>query len=54
MAVRLVITTYAKPGKGAELARAMADRCQTVQQEPGCQQYEVFQPPFRTTLHIIE
>ena len=35
MPVRLVITTYAKPGKGAELARAMADRCRAVQPEPG-------------------
>ena len=43
MPVRLVITTYAKPGKGTELAQAMADRCRTVQQEPGCQQFEVFQ-----------
>ena len=43
MPVRLVITTYAKPGKGTELARAMADRCRAVQQEPGCQQFEVFQ-----------
>jgi len=43
MPVRLVITTYAKPGKGAELTRAMADRCRAVQQEPGCQQFEVFQ-----------
>ena len=43
MPIRLVITTYAKPGKGAELAQAMADRCRTVQQEPGCQQFEVFQ-----------
>jgi quinol monooxygenase YgiN len=43
MPIRLVITTYAKPGKGAELAQAMTDRCRTVQQEPGCQQYEVFQ-----------
>ena len=43
MPVRLVITTYAKPGKGAELAQAMADRCRAVQQEPGCQQFEVFQ-----------
>ena len=43
MAVRLVITTYAKPGKGTELARALADRCRAVQQEPGCQQDEVFQ-----------
>ncbi|MGE3541971.1 MAG: putative quinol monooxygenase [Candidatus Tectimicrobiota bacterium] len=43
MPVRLVITTYAKPGKGTELAQAMADRCRAVQQEPGCQQFEVFQ-----------
>jgi quinol monooxygenase YgiN len=43
MPVRLVITTYAKPGKGAELAQAMAERCRAVQQEPGCQQFEVFQ-----------
>jgi quinol monooxygenase YgiN len=43
MSVRLVITTYAKPGKGTELAQAMAARCRTVQQEPGCQQFEVFQ-----------
>jgi quinol monooxygenase YgiN len=43
MPVRLVITTYAKPGKGAELAPALAERCRAVQQEPGCQQFEVFQ-----------
>ena len=43
MPVRLVSTTYAQPGKGAELAQAMADRCRAVQQEPGCQQFEVFQ-----------
>ena len=43
MPVRLVITTHAKPGKGTELAQAMADRCCAVQQEPGCLQYEVFQ-----------
>ena len=43
MPVRLVITTYARPGQGAALAQAMADRCRAVQQEPGCLQYEVFQ-----------
>jgi len=43
MPVRLVLTTYAQPGKGAELTRAMADRCRAVQQESGCQQFEVFQ-----------
>jgi quinol monooxygenase YgiN len=43
MPVRLVITMHAKPGKGAELAQAMAGRCRAVQSEPGCQQFEVFQ-----------
>ena len=43
MPVRLVVTTYAKPGKGTALAQAMADRCRAAQQEPGCQQFEVFQ-----------
>src|SRR5438876_4755730 len=43
MPIRLVITTYAKPGQGAALAQAMADRCRAVQQEPGCQQFQVFQ-----------
>jgi quinol monooxygenase YgiN len=43
MPVRLVITMHAKPGKGTELAQAMADRSRAVQQEPGCQQFEVFQ-----------
>ena len=43
MPVRLVITTYARPGQGTALAQAMAERCRAVQQEPGCQQFEVFQ-----------
>jgi quinol monooxygenase YgiN len=43
MPVRLVVTMHAKPGQGAALAQAMASRCREVQQEPGCQQFEVFQ-----------
>ena len=42
MSVRLVIQLTSAPGKGAELAAAMAERCREVQQEPGCEQYEVF------------
>jgi quinol monooxygenase YgiN len=42
MAVRLIITITAAPGKGAELAEAFRGRCQEVMQEPGCQQFEVF------------
>jgi quinol monooxygenase YgiN len=53
MPVRLVITTYAKPGKGAELAQAMADRCRAVQQEPGCQQFEVFQSALDTDKLVV-
>ena len=43
MAVRLVITIMAAPGKGADLAQAFQPRCADVMQEPGCEQFEVFQ-----------
>ena len=51
--LHLVITTYAKPGKGAELAQAMADRCRAVQQELGCQQFEVFQSALDTDKLVV-
>ena len=43
MAVRLVVTFHATPGKGAELARAMKARCEVSRQDAGCEQFEVFQ-----------
>ena len=43
MSVRLVVTINAAPGKGAEFARVFRDRCAEVMQEPGCEQFEVFQ-----------
>jgi quinol monooxygenase YgiN len=43
MAVRLVVTITAAPGKGAELAQAMKARCAVSQQDAGCEQFEVFQ-----------
>jgi quinol monooxygenase YgiN len=43
MAVRLIITLNAAPGKGAEFAAVFKQRCEEVMQEPGCQQFEVFQ-----------
>ena len=43
MAVRLVVTFQAAPGKGAELAQAMKARCQISRQDAGCEQFEVFQ-----------
>jgi quinol monooxygenase YgiN len=43
MAVRLVVTITAAPGKGSELAQAYKARCEECMKEPGCQQFEVFQ-----------
>jgi len=43
MAVRLVVTIAAAPGKGSELARAYRARCEECMKEPGCEQFEVFQ-----------
>jgi quinol monooxygenase YgiN len=43
MAVRLVVTMTAEPGKGSVLAQALRTRCTEVMQEPGCEQFEVFQ-----------
>ena len=42
MAVRLVVTINAVPGKGNELAQAYETRCAEVMQEPGCEQFEIF------------
>lgn len=43
MPVRLVVTINAAPGKGGELAQAFSQRCAEIAQEPGCEQFEVFQ-----------
>jgi len=43
MPVRLVVSIAAAPGKGGELAEQFRRRCAEVMQEPGCQQFEVFQ-----------
>jgi len=43
MAVRLVVTINAAPGKGAELAQAMKGRCEISQKDQGCEHFEVFQ-----------
>ncbi len=43
MAVRLVISIDAMPGKGSELAAVFKQRCAEVALEPGCEQFEVFQ-----------
>src|SRR5438132_13733998 len=38
MAVRLVVTITAAPGKGSELAQAYKVRCEECMKEPGCEQ----------------
>jgi quinol monooxygenase YgiN len=43
MAIRLIITITAAPGKGSELAQAFRSRCAEVMPEPGCEQFEIFQ-----------
>jgi quinol monooxygenase YgiN len=43
MAVRLVVSITAQPGKGSELAQAFKARCLECMKEPGCEQFEVFQ-----------
>ena len=43
MAVRLLVTITAAPGKGSELAQAYRARCEECMKEPGCEQFEVFQ-----------
>lgn len=43
MQVRLVVTITAAPGKGADLAQAYKARCAECMQEPGCEQFEIFQ-----------
>lgn len=43
MAIRLIVSMVAHPGKGGELAKAFAPRIVEVVKEPGCEQYEMFQ-----------
>ena len=43
MAVRVLVNIQAKAGKGTELAKVRASRDAEVRQEPGCEQFEIFQ-----------
>jgi quinol monooxygenase YgiN len=43
MAIRLIVTITAAPGRGSELAELYKARCAEVRSEPGCEQFEVFQ-----------
>lgn len=46
MAVRLVISINAAPGKGAEFAAAFKPRCEESRKDAGCLQFELFQSVF--------
>jgi quinol monooxygenase YgiN len=43
MAIRLIVTITAAPGKGSELTQGYRARCTEIMKEPGCEQFEVFQ-----------
>lgn len=43
MALRLIVTMTAAPGKGAELLQIYKSRCADIIKEPGCEQFEIFQ-----------
>jgi len=43
MAVRIIVTMDAVPGKRDALAAAFSAICPEVEEEPGCQQYEIHQ-----------
>ncbi len=43
MAIRLLVSMTALPGKGSELAKIRAPRAAEVRLEPGCEQFDFFQ-----------
>ena len=53
MTVRLIIGMEAAVGKREELAAAFASLCPTVQEEPGCQQYELYQSTERPDHFVL-
>ena len=43
MSVRLIITLFAEPGKGGDLAAEFKTRCAWFREEPGCEQFDAYQ-----------
>jgi quinol monooxygenase YgiN len=43
MAVRIFVTFRAKPGKGSELVQARLPRHAVVRNDPGCEQFDLYQ-----------
>jgi quinol monooxygenase YgiN len=40
IAIRLIVTVNAAPGKGSEWAKVYPDRCADTEKEPGCEHFE--------------
>ena len=53
MTVRLIVGMEAAVGKREELAAAFASLCPSVRQEPGCQQYELYQSTERADHFVL-
>jgi quinol monooxygenase YgiN len=55
MAIRLIVTITAAPAKGSDLAQRYRSRCAEIMNEPGCEQFEVFQSVVKSgNLAILE
>ncbi|MDP6102848.1 MAG: putative quinol monooxygenase [Dehalococcoidia bacterium] len=53
MTVRLIVNIEAVTGKREELAATFASLCPSVREEPGCQQYELYQSTERPDHFVL-
>lgn len=53
MALRLVVPMQAAPGRRDELIESFRIRCKEVREEPGCEQYEIYQSTERPDQLIL-
>jgi quinol monooxygenase YgiN len=53
MAIRLIVTMKAKPGKGDAYAEAYRPSMMATQSEPGCEQYELFQSTLNRDVFVL-
>jgi quinol monooxygenase YgiN len=53
MTVRLIVNIEAVTGKREELAAMFASLCPSVREEPGCQQYELYQSTERPDHFVL-
>ena len=53
MTVRLIVNMAAATGKREELAATFASLCPSVREEPGCEQYELYQSTERPDHFVL-